>query len=440
MDNTLAIILAGGVGERLFPLTRDHAKPAVRFGGIYRLIDFTLSNCVNSGVRRVYILTQHKALTLNRHIRQTWHFLPPELGEFIEILPPMRRRRNTWYLGTADAVYQNLASVEEEDLPYTLILSADHAYKMNYGHMLAWHEANSADITVATTRVAPCEASRFGIVSIGDEFRIEGFEEKPHHNHPDRSPFNPAKCSASMGIYLFSTRVLLEALMEDARTVDSSHDFGHDILPRLIGRRKIIAYDFVDENKKETRYWRDVGTVDAYYEANMDLVSVTPLLNLYDSRWPIRTTAPSLAPAKFVFAAEGQRMGVALDSMVSHGCVISGGRVVRSILSPGVRVNSYSQVESSILLDNVNVGRYCRIRQAIIDANLDISEGTTVGYDTDADREAGHFVTPGGVVVLYSESPGVRRKGRGATSSLSALSEMIAGADVADEETAYLRT
>jgi glucose-1-phosphate adenylyltransferase len=407
MERVLAVLLAGGVGERLYPLTRDNAKPAVRFGGIYRLIDITLSNCINSGLRRVYILTQHKALSLNRHIRATWHFLPPELGEFVEVLPPMKRMRDTWYLGTADAVYQNLHSVEDEGLPYTLVLSADHVYKMNYRHMVDWHLIHKADITVGTTLVRPDDAGRFGIVSMESDFRILGFEEKPDHNHASRSRFSPEACSASMGIYVFSTEVLLRTLHEDAKRQNSSHDFGKDILPRLIGKNRIIAYDFVDENKNEMRYWRDVGTIEAYYEANMDLVSVTPLFNLYDSEWPIRTAAPEHAPAKFVFADAERRMGVALDSLVSHGCIISGGRVVRSVLSPGVRINSYAQVEESILFDNVRIGRASKIRRAIIEANLEVPENCSIGVDPETDRKAGHFVTESGIVVLHSESPGV---------------------------------
>lgn len=408
MDEVLSVVLAGGTGERLHPLTRDDAKPAVPFGGIYRLIDITLSNCINSGLRRVYVLTQHKALSLNRHIRATWHFLPPELGEFIEILPPMKRMRETWYLGTADAVYQNLQSVEEEGLPYTLVLSSDHVYKMNYRNMLNWHLANNSDVTVGTTLVPPNEAGRFGVISMDTDFRILGFSEKPQAGRAPRSRFNPEVCSASMGIYLFSTEILLRALREDAKRANSSHDFGKDILPAVIKNYRAVAYDFIDENKQGSRYWRDLGTIDAYYEANMDLVSVTPLFNLYDSEWPIRTSPPKSAPAKFVFADEGRRMGVALDSLVSHGCVISGGRVIRSVLSPGVRVNSYSEVEDAVIFENVNIGRHAKIRRAIVEANLDLSENTTLGVDLDNDRKAGHFVTKSGIVVVHPDSPGVR--------------------------------
>lgn len=400
----LTILLAGGAGERLFPLTRKHAKPALPFGGIYRLIDVTLSNCVNSGLRKVCILTQHKALSLNRHLRDTWNILPPELGEFIEILPPTRRVRETWYLGTADAVYQNIESIEEEALPFVLILSADHVYKMNYQQMLHWHIEQGADVTVATTQIWPGEADRFGIVAMNDGCEITGFEEKPQHGRPARSSFNPASCSASMGIYLFSTPVLLDALQEDSGDPDSSHDFGRDVLPRLIGRHRMLAYDFVDENRKEVRYWRDVGTLDAYYEANMDLVSVNPVFNLYDSQWPIRTVPPIGPPSKFVFAEEGRRMGVALDSLVSHGCIISGGRVARSVLSPGVRVNSFCDIEGSILLHNVSVGSHSRIRGAIVDQGVQLPTNSVIGFDPVADRRAGHLVTDSGVVVVH-EAP-----------------------------------
>jgi glucose-1-phosphate adenylyltransferase len=397
----LTILLAGGAGERLFPLTRENAKPALSFGGSYRLIDITLSNCINSGLRKVYILTQHKALSLNRHLRDAWNILPPELGEFIEILPPTRRVGETWYLGTADAVHQNMQSIEDEDVPFVFILSADHVYKMNYQHMLQWHLECDADVTVATTQIEPGDADRFGIVTVESGFEISAFEEKPRHGQPDHSRFNPATCSASMGVYLFSTPVLLDALRDDSEDPGSSHDFGRDILPRIINRRRVIAYDFVDQNNKEVRYWRDVGTLDAYYQANMDLVSVNPVFNLYDSQWPIRTVPPAGPPAKFVFAEEGRRMGVALDSLVSHGCIISGGRVLGSVLSPGVRINSFCEIENSILLDGVEVGRHSRIRRAIIDQGVRLPENSEIGVNLAADRGAGHVVTDSGVVVVH---------------------------------------
>jgi glucose-1-phosphate adenylyltransferase len=404
----LTILLAGGAGERLAPLTREDAKPMMLFGGIYRLIDITLSNCINSGLTKICILTQHKALSLNRHIRQAWNILSPELGQFIEPIPPTRRRRTTWYLGTADAVYQNLQSIEDESPPLTLILSADHVYKMNYRHMFDWHYKRRADVTVATSQVSPQEADRFGILEMDDAFRVHGFEEKPSLESARRSRFNPEACSASMGIYLFTTPVLVEALLEDAEDTRSTHDFGRDILPKIIDRRRVVAYDFIDENKKEVRYWRDVGTIDSYYESNMDLVAVNPVFNLYDQDWPLRTGAPSQPPAKFVFADEGRRAGVALDSLVSHGCIISGGRVINSVLSTGVRVNSHAFVESSILHSNVSVGRHSKIRRAIIEQGIQVPEHYEIGQDPKADRKAGHFVTDSGIVVVHCDSPGVR--------------------------------
>jgi glucose-1-phosphate adenylyltransferase len=312
-----------------------------------------------------------------------------------------------WYRGTADAVYQNAQSIEAEGLPYTLILSADHIYKMNYQYMLDWHVLHGADVTVATTQVAPEEACRFGIVEIDSNFRITGFEEKPREN-PARSRFNAEMCSASMGVYLFSTRALLDVLAEAHGDANTSHDFGKDILPRLVERgHSVYAYDFIDENKKEVRYWRDIGTLDAYYEANMDLVSVSPVFNLYDEEWPVRTYQPQYPPAKFVFAEEGRRMGVSINSMICAGCIVSGGRVVNTVLSPGVRVNSYSEVESSILFHNVNVGRHSRLRRSIIDSGVQLPEGTELGFDVEKDRKKGHIVTPAGIVVVHRDSPGV---------------------------------
>jgi glucose-1-phosphate adenylyltransferase len=378
------------------------------FGGIYRLIDLTLSNCLNSGLSKIYVLTQYKALSLNRHIRQVWNILSPELGQFIEAVPPTQRLRDTWYLGTADAVYQNMQSIVDEHLPYVLILSADHVYKMNYAHMLDWHVENGADVTVATTQIHPSDSSRFGIVSMDADYSIHDFNEKPPRERAIRSRFREDSCSASMGVYLFSTPVLLEALKEDAADERSAHDFGKDVLPRLIGRRRVVAYDFVDENKKEMIYWRDVGTLEAYFEANMDLVAVTPVFNLYDQEWPLRTSMPPLPPAKFVFASEGRCMGLALDSIVSHGCIISGGRVMRSVLSPGVRVDCQASVVSCLLFSGVQIGAHCRIRNAIVDHNLKIPEYAVIGVDPEANRREGHTVTDSGLVIVHADSPGVR--------------------------------
>jgi glucose-1-phosphate adenylyltransferase len=400
MENLLAILLAGGTGERLNPLTRDTAKPAVPFGGAYRIIDFTLSNCINSDVRRILILTQYKALELTRHVRDGWNFLSPELGEYIEVIPPMKRVHHDWYQGTADAVFQNFQSIEAEALDYTLVLSSDHIYKMDYGDMLAWHRQHGADATIATIQVPPADAARYGILEIAEDYRVTGFEEKPKHPHPFPSRFDPEMVSASMGVYIFTTQTLLRVLHQDAKNPSSSHDFGKDIIPAMLGDRRVIAYDFRDINAKQARYWRDVGTLDAYYDANMDLVSVTPEFNLYDPRWPIRTKATQQPPAKFVFAEKGRRMGLAVDSIVCGGCIVSGGRVVHSVLSPGVRVNSYCEIEYSILMPNVEIGRYSRLRRAIVNTGVKIPELRTIGFDPAADRAAGYLVTEGGVTVV----------------------------------------
>lgn len=400
MENVLAILLAGGAGERLFPLTRDTAKPAVPFGGAYRIIDFTLSNCINSDIRRIFILTQYKSLELIRHVRDGWNILPAALGEYIETIPPMKRVSEDWYQGTADAVFQNFQSIEAERPEQTLILSGDHIYKMNYRDMVDWHRHHRADITIATIQVEPEQADRFGVAEIDSDYRVVGFEEKPQHGHPTRSRFDPSMVSASMGIYLFETGVLLEALHEDARDPESSHDFGKDVIPSNLEKLRVVAYDFRDINAKRVRYWRDVGTLDAYYEANMDLVSVTPEFNLYDRNWVIRTNVTQQPPAKFVFAQEGRRMGIALDSIVSAGCIVSGGRVVHSVLSPGVRVNSYCEVEYSILMPGVEIGRYSRIRRTIVNTEEKIADSSVIGFDADADRAKGYTVTDGGVVVV----------------------------------------
>jgi glucose-1-phosphate adenylyltransferase len=400
MENVLAILLAGGAGERLFPLTRDTAKPAVPFGGVYRIIDFTLSNCINSDVRRIFILTQYKALELLRHIRDGWNILSPELGEYIETLQPMKRVGEDWYQGTADAVFQNFQSIEAEGPSAVLVLAGDHIYKMDYGEMISWHRAHQADVTIATIQVPPEEANRFGVLEIAEDYTVTGFEEKPQHGNPSPSRFDAAMVSASMGIYVFSPDVLLRALHQDAEDPLSTHDFGHDVIPRILGGSRVVAYDFRDMNAKQSRYWRDVGTLDAYYEANMDLVAVVPDFNLYDTRWPIRTKMSQQPPAKFVFAQEGRRMGIAVDSVVSAGCIVSGGRVMHSVLSPGVRVNSYCEVEYSILLPGAEIGRYSRIRRAIINTGAKVPESSVIGFDLDVDRANGHTVTEGGITVV----------------------------------------
>jgi glucose-1-phosphate adenylyltransferase len=397
MKDTLGVLLAGGAGERLYPLTRDRAKPAVTFGGIYRIIDITLSNCLNSDLRRVYILTQYKALSLNRHIREGWNILGREVGEFIEVLPPMKRVSDQWYQGTADAVYQNIYSIGSEQPKYVIILSGDHIYKMDYGKMMKQHQDSAADITLATIQIDPDQTRHFGVVDVDKDGRINGFQEKPKVTEL-RSPINPQKVAASMGVYIFNADVLIPVLLKDAENQHSSHDFGKDILPRMVDDYRVYAYDFVDENKKEALYWRDVGTLEAYYEANMDIVSVSPIFNLYDEHWPIRTFQRQYPPAKFVFAEAG-RTGTALDSIVSNGCIVSGGTVKNSVLSPDVRINSYSEVDSCILFSHVSVGRRCRIRKAILDRDVHIPEGTTIGFDAEADRQR-YFVTDSGITVV----------------------------------------
>ncbi|MBZ5627764.1 MAG: glucose-1-phosphate adenylyltransferase [Acidobacteriia bacterium] len=407
MKDTLGVLLAGGAGERLYPLTRDRAKPAVTFGGIYRIIDVTLSNCINSDMRKVYILTQYKALSLNRHIREGWNIVARDLGEFVEILPPMKRVSENWYLGTADAVYQNIYSIGAEQPKHVLILSGDHIYKMDYSRMQRQHVESGADVTMATILIEPEETHRFGVVDIDREGRIVGFHEKPQVTDI-RSPYEPRKVSASMGVYLFNTDVLIPVLLKDAEDQSSSHDFGHNILPKMMDDYRVYSFNFIDENKKEALYWRDVGTMEAYYEANMDLVAVSPVFNLYDSSWPIRTHQRQYPPAKFVFSDPG-RLGSAFDSIVSSGCIISGGTVRNCIISPDVRVNSYCEIDSSIIFSHVNIGRHCRIRRAIVDRDVHIPEGTIIGYDTEADRQR-YFVTDSGITVVtrdYSlfESP-----------------------------------
>jgi glucose-1-phosphate adenylyltransferase len=408
MRGVVTVILAGGKGTRLEPLTRDRAKPAVPFGGLYRIIDFTLSNCINSGLRRILVLTQFKSRSLDRHIRQGWNFLSSELGESVEVLPPQQRIDETWYKGTADAIYQNIYSIERERAEHVLILAGDHIYKMDYGQMIRAHKDRGADVTIGCIPVPLEEVKHFGVMRTTPDDRVLNFLEKPKTTDP--MPGDPHHALGSMGIYVFSTRLLFELLCQDAAKPDSSHDFGKNIIPQMIdGGMKVFAYRFRDENRKAVPYWRDVGTLDAYYQANMDLVAVEPVLNLYDASWPIRTLQPQLPPPKFVFTGEGPpglaRRGEALDSIVCAGSIVSGGHVRRSILSPRVRVNSYAIVEDSILLDGVDVGRYCRIRRAIIDKDVKLPPYTVIGHDPESDRRRGFLVTEQGVVVVPKAEP-----------------------------------
>src|SRR5689334_17784636 len=395
LDDALVIVLAGGAGERLYPLTKERAKPAVYFGGPYRIIDFSLSNCINSGLRRIFIATQYKSLSLNRHIRMGWGIVSEELGEFVEILPPQKRVSEHWYQGTADAVYQNLYSIERETPRYLIVLSGDHVYKMDYARMLRFHIDHGAGATMAVIEVPTEEAHRFGVMQVDSEDRLTGFLEKP------RGLPEGEQVLASMGIYIFDMDVVVPALEEDARHA-SSHDFGKDIIPALLSTVPIYAYRFYDENKKAAKYWRDIGTLDAYYEANMDLCRVNPEFNLYDPEWPLRTYQPQAPPAKFVFAEIGKRCGQALDSVISPGCIVSGSSIYGSVLCPNVRVHSFCHIESCILMPGVRVGRHARIRRAIIDRDVLIPRGALIGYDAEEDRSR-HTVTESGVVVVTTD-------------------------------------
>ena len=395
-DDVLVIVLAGGAGERLSPLTRERAKPAVYFGGPYRIIDFVLSNCLNSGLRHIFIATQYKSLSLNRHIRRGWTVVSEELDEFIEILPPQKRVGEHWYQGTADAVYQNLYSVIRENPRSVVVLAGDHVYKMDYQKMLRFHVDMAAEVTLAAIEVPIEDGRRFGIVAVDEADRVTGFLEKPEN--PPSIPGQPGLVLASMGIYVFDSDVLIRALQEDAAKPDSHHDFGKNIIPALIGHGRTYAYPFYDENKKAAKYWRDIGTIDAYYEAQMDLCHVNPEFNLYDPEWPLRTYMPQAPPAKFVFG-EDWRKGEALDSMISQGCIVSGSRICGSILCPNVRVHSFCHIEESILMPGVRVGRHARIKRAIVDRDVDIPRGAMIGFNPEEDRRR-HVVSEGGVVVV----------------------------------------
>jgi glucose-1-phosphate adenylyltransferase len=394
----LAMILAGGKGERLHPLTMHRAKPAVPFGGIYRIIDFTLSNCINSGIRKIAVLTQYKSMSLDKHLRLGWNFFFGELNEYIISVPPQQRVGDKWYQGTADAIFQNIYMIEKDASDHLLVLAGDHIYKMDYSEMFRFHNEKQADATVAAIEVPRASASAFGVIEVDKDCRVVGFEEKPREPKP--VPGRPDLSFASMGIYLFNTKTVLDHLRSDALK-DTAHDFGKNVIPQMMKTARLFAYNFKDENKKEAKYWRDVGTIDAYWEANMDLASVDPLLNLYDKAWPIRTYQAQNPSAKFVFAQEtqGGRLGIALDSLVAPGCIVSGGRVQSSVLSPNVRINSYSDVRDSILMENVDIGRHCRIRRAVIDKDVKIPPGSVIGYDIEEDRKR-YYVSPSGIVVI----------------------------------------
>jgi glucose-1-phosphate adenylyltransferase len=400
--STLALILAGGRGSRLRQMTLWRAKPAVPFGGKFRIIDFPLSNCMNSGIRMIGVLTQYKAHSLIQHVHNGWSFLRGEFGEFVELLPAQQRIEPSWYAGTADAVYQNLDIIRTHQPEYVLILAGDHIYKMDYGPMIAHHVEKNADLTVGCIEVPLERARAFGVMTVEEDGRVSEFMEKPES--PTPVPGSPDMALASMGIYIFNTAFLYEQLIKDADQVYSTHDFGHDIIPGLIEKYRVYSYPFREPGSDQTAYWRDVGTVDAFWEANLELIGVTPELNLYDEEWPIWTYQEQLPPAKFVFDNEDRR-GMAVDSMVSGGCLISGATVRHSLLFSNVKVSSYALVEDSVVLPDVTIGRNCRITRAVIDKGCILPDGTVIGENREEDEER-FYVSPGGVVLVTPEMLG----------------------------------
>ena len=400
--NTLAMIMAGGRGSRLQELTRWRAKPAVPFGGKFRIIDFVLSNCVNSGIRQISLLTQYKSHSLIQHVQRGWNFMRGEFGEFVELLPAQQRIKEHWYAGTADAIYQNIDIIRTHEPEYVLILAGDHIYKMDYGPMIASHVDNKADITVACIEVPLEDATAFGVMSVDSDWRIKRFQEKPQN--PDPLPGNPEQALVSMGIYVFNAKFLYDLLIEDADNQDSTHDFGRDVVPQLIENYHGVAYPFRQTQRDGVAYWRDVGTVDSFWRANLELIGVTPELNLYDDKWPIWTYQEQLPPAKFVFDDENRR-GMAVDSMVSGGCIISGAVVKHSLLFSNVRVHSFSKVEDSVVLPDVTIGENCDIKRTIIDRGCIIPDGTVIGADVTKDRDR-FYVSPSGVVLVTPDMLG----------------------------------
>jgi len=400
--NTLALVLAGGRGSRLHELTQWRAKPAVYFGGKFRIIDFPLSNCVNSGIRRISVLTQYKAHSLIRHLVKGWSSFQSELGEFVEVLPASQRTSPNWYAGTADAIYQNLDIIRALRPKYILVLSGDHVYKMDYGALLAYHTDKQADMTICCVKVSLEDAKGFGVISVDETMQVKAFDEKPAEPQP--IPGETDIALASMGNYVFNTDFLYEQLQLDAVNKLSSHDFGKDIIPSIIGNAQIYAYPFQDKKGEVQPYWRDVGTLDAFWEANIDLVDVTPELNLYDENWPILTYQRQLPSAKFVFRKEG-RTGQALDSVVSGGCIISGGTVERSLLFSNVSVHSFAKVDESVILPEVDIGENCRIKRAILDRGCQIPNGMVIGEDPEVDAKR-FRVTPKGIVLVTPDMLG----------------------------------
>lgn len=393
------MILAGGRGERLYPLTRDRAKPAVPFGGAYRIIDFTISNCINSDIRKIYVLTQYKSLSLDRHIQRAWNVLNGRFGEFVYIIHAQQRINENWYKGTADAIYQNFYTLQQEKPDLVLVLSGDHIYKMDYRGMIAAHVQNNADLTVATMEMDKRYSREFGVVEIANNLQIQDFQEKP--SKPKTIPGKPDRMFINMGIYIFNTDILVKRLIENARKPDTQHDFGKNVIPAMLKTDRVFAYPFIDNVTHQTGYWRDVGTIDAYYEANMDLLSDSVSPTLFDPLWPIYTSEKLAAPVQIAGFElhNGETYGIALNSILARGCRIQGARVEHSILSPNVFIDTYSQVVDSIVLDNVKIGKQCKIKRAIIDKGVVIPDNTFIGYDRNADARKA-TVTDSGIVVI----------------------------------------
>ncbi len=407
--NSFALILAGGRGSRLMQLTDWRSKPAVPFGGKFRIIDFTLSNCVNSGIRRIGVATQYKAQSLIQHLQRGWSFLDGRFHEFVDLLPAQQQISEDWYQGTADAVFQNLDVIRRTNPKYVLVLSGDHIYKMDYGRMLAAHAQSQADLSVACIDVPRMEASAFGVIHVDAENRVQSFVEKP--KDPPAMPGRPDRALASMGIYIFNADFLYEQLVRDSQEPASAHDFGKNVIPHCVSRYRVFAHNFadscVDMQPGRDPYWRDVGTIDAYWEANMELTKITPELNMYDDDWPIWTQQEQLPPAKFVFDEDDGRRGVAIDSLVSGGDIISGSAVYRSLLFSNVRVHSFASVEDSVILSNVDVGRNACLRRVVIDKHCRIPEGMMIGFDIEQDRKR-FYVSEKGITLVTPEMLGQR--------------------------------
>lgn len=397
--NTVALVLAGGRGSRLKALTDWRAKPAVPFGGKFRIIDFPMSNCINSGIRRISVITQYKSHSLQRHLQRGWSFMSGQFGEFVEVLPAQQRMGENWYIGTADAVFQNLDILRQYNPEYVVILAGDHIYKMDYGKMIAAHVANGADITVGCIPVPLDEAKAFGVMAINDESRIVEFSEKPEN--PKHMPGDESQALASMGIYVCSAEYLRERLIEDAADQDSTHDFGHDLIPHAIINANAFAFPFLDGNTSASGYWKDVGTVDSYWEANIDLAEINPELNLYDKNWPIWTHQDQLPPAKFVFDND-ERRGMAVDSLISGGCLVTGAMVRHSVLFSNVRVHSYSTIEDAVILSDVEINQNCTIKRCVIDKGTMIPEGTEIGVNPEEDAKRFH-ISENGIVLVTPE-------------------------------------